>query len=71
MQPTYQCGIAEEQRLVRATAQHAQFVVGVSEPHRLDGSGVVIQCLQQSVVLLHVEHMNQAITTPRRQYFRA
>ena len=58
----YRLCVAEQYRLVCAGAEHFDLSVILRELDGSDGAGVVVEGLEQTVALLHVKDMNQAVT---------
>ena len=61
----------EQQRLVRAAADHVQFIAVLGKLDRCDGRRVVIQRLHEAVILTDVKHVYEAVTAGRRQEVHA
>ena len=66
----YRLCVAEQDGLVCAGAEHFDLSVVLCELDGSDGAGVVVEGLEQTVALLHVKDMNQAVTAGRGQQLR-
>lgn len=63
----YRLCVAEQDGLVCAGAEHFDLSVVLRELDGSDGAGVVVKGLEQTVALLHIKDMNQAVTAGRGQ----